>query len=78
MSGEPRLPRTVALARDAARRLGWTLRVLDPEYGHLFEVDNGTRRRVLLGALSPLNDAVASRLAADKFFTARLLERAGR
>ncbi len=77
MSGEPRLPRTVALARDAARRLGWTLRVLDAEYGHLFEVDNGARRRVLLGALSPLNDAVASRLAADKFFTARLLERAG-
>ncbi len=77
MNGKPRLPRTVALARDAAERLGWGLRVLDPEYGHLFEIDNGERRRVLIGALSPLNDSVASRLAADKYFTAKLLERAG-
>lgn len=77
MNGEPRLPRTVALARDAAQRLGWSFRVLDPEYGHLFEIDNGERRRVLIGALSPLNDSVASRLAADKYFTVRLLERAG-
>jgi cyanophycin synthetase len=77
MTGEPRLPKTVALAREAAQRLGWDFRVLDPEYGHLFEVDNGVRRRVLIGALSPLNDSVASRLAADKYFTAQLLERAG-
>jgi glutathione synthase/RimK-type ligase-like ATP-grasp enzyme len=77
MSGEQRLPRTVALARDAAERLGWGFRVLDAEYGHLFEVDDGTRRRVMIGALSPLNDSVASRLAADKYFTAKLLERAG-
>jgi cyanophycin synthetase len=77
MTGEPRLPRTVALARDAADRLGWRFQVLDREYGHLFEVDNGRRRRAFLGALSPLNDAVAARLAADKYFTLQLLERAG-
>ena len=71
------LPRTVQLARDAAERLGVGFRVLDPEYGHLFEIDDGRRRRVLIGALSPLNDSVASRLAADKYFTARLLQRAG-
>ena len=77
MTAEPALPRTVELARDAAERLGWGFRVLDPEYGHLFEVDDGARRRVLIGALSPLNDSVASRLAADKHYTAKLLERAG-
>lgn len=77
MTGAPRLPRTVELAREAVRRLGWGLRVLDTEYGHLFEVDSGRRRRLFLGALSPLNDSVASRLAADKHFTALLLERAG-
>ncbi len=77
MNGQPRLPKTVALARDAAQRLGWGFRILDDEYGHLFEVDNGKKRRVLIGALSPLNDSVASRLAADKYFTAKLLERAG-
>lgn len=77
MTDERLLPRTVELARDAAERLGWELRVLDPDYGHLFEVANGRRRRVFLGALSPLNDAVAARLAADKYFTAQLLERAG-
>ncbi len=36
MTGEARLPKTVALARQAAKRLGWGFRVLDPEYGHLF------------------------------------------
>ena len=77
MTGEPRLPKTVELARQAAARLGWGFRVLDPEYGHLFEVDNGGASRVLIGALSPLNDSVASRLAADKYFTIQLLERAG-
>ena len=77
MTAAPELPRTVALARDAAERLGWGFRVLDREYGHLFEVDNGRTSRVLIGALSPLNDSVASRLAADKYFTAQLLERAG-
>ena len=77
MTEAPALPKTVELARDAAERLGWGFRVLDPEYGHLFEVDDGERSRVLIGALSPLNDSVASRLAADKYFTAQLLERAG-
>ena len=77
MTGERPLPKTVELARRAAERLGWGFRVLDPEYGHLFEVDNGARSRVLIGALSPLNDSVASRLAADKYFTAQLLDSAG-
>ena len=45
MSDSPPLPKTVELARDAAERLGWGFRVLDPEYGHLFEVDNGERSR---------------------------------
>jgi cyanophycin synthetase len=77
MSEPPRLPRTAALAREAAARLGYEFRVLDPEYGHLFEVAHGSRGRLMIGGMSPLNDAVASRLAADKFYTARLLERAG-
>ncbi len=72
-----RLPGAVELCREAADRLGWRFRVLDPEFGYLFEVDDGRRRRVLIGGRSPLNDSVAARLAADKQYTALLLERAG-
>lgn len=76
-ASETRLPRVVAFQIEAARRLGLEARVLDPEYGHLFELSDGRRSKRFLGGRSPLNDSVAARLAEDKFYTAMLLERAG-
>jgi glutathione synthase/RimK-type ligase-like ATP-grasp enzyme len=60
----------------SAARLGLEAEVLD-EFGYLFELRAGGRRRVLLGGRSPLNDAVAARLAEDKHYTSVLLRRAG-
>lgn len=71
------VPQAVALQMEAARRLGLEARILDPEFGYLFEVRDGERRVLLLGGRSPLNDAVASRLAEDKFYTGLLLARRG-
>lgn len=67
----------VALANDAAARLGWTTEVLD-EYGYLFELRRPDgARKVLLGGRSSLNDAVSARLAGDKHYAAVLMARAG-
>lgn len=65
------------LRGEAARRLGCELECLDPETGYLHEVRKGDQRHLLLGGTSPLNDALASRLAEDKFHTALLVRRAG-
>jgi glutathione synthase/RimK-type ligase-like ATP-grasp enzyme len=51
--------------------------LLDGETGYLVEVRRGRWRRVLQGGISPLNDAMATHLATDKFHAAFLLERAG-
>lgn len=67
----------LSLRAEAARRLGCEIVPLDPETGYLCEIRRGARRRFLLGGFSPLNDAGASRIADDKFFTALVLGRAG-
>jgi len=74
---ERSLPTAVQLVFDAAARLGMEAELLDPEHRHLYEVRRGERRQVMLGGRSPLNDAVAARLAEDKHYTTLLLERAG-
>ena len=71
------LPAATRLAFEAARELGMQTEVLDPEYGYLFEIRAGAKRRVFLGGRSPLNDAIAARLAQDKHYTSLLLARAG-
>jgi len=71
------LPLVVQIYTEAAKRLGMTVRVLDPEYGYLFEVSHGSHVVRLLGGRSPLNDAVAARLCEDKYYTGLILERAG-
>lgn len=70
-----RVPQVVKIYKEAARRLGMTVRILDPEYGYLFEVTDGKRLVRLLGGRSPLNDAVAARLCEDKFYTNVILRR---
>lgn len=70
------LPTATRLCLEAAERLGYEGEVLDPEYGYLFEVRGAGRRRRFLGGRSPLNDAVAARLAEDKHYCALLLSRA--
>lgn len=75
--GPAPVPRAIELMGHAAARIGVELRVLDPEYGHLIELVRGDQTWLLLGGLSPLNSAVAARLAEDKFFTSLLLARAG-
>ncbi|MCG8455027.1 MAG: hypothetical protein MI919_02020 [Holophagales bacterium] len=67
----------LGLRFEAARRLGCQVVPLDPETGYLNEIRRDEVRRVLLGGMSPLNDAVASRLAADKFHTGRVLAASG-
>ncbi len=67
------LPRIVQLSLRAAESLGYRTRILDPEYGYLFEVDNGVEKRCFVGGMSPLNDAVAARIAQDKYYTSMLL-----
>lgn len=71
------LPPVMRLWREAAGRLGLSVEVVDPDFGYLVEVRNGSRRRVLMGSRSPLNDALAARLADDKHYTTVLLSRAG-
>jgi glutathione synthase/RimK-type ligase-like ATP-grasp enzyme len=71
------LPLAVQLCARAAERMGAQIEVLDPEYGYLFCVSLGGRSATLLGGRSPLNDAVATRLCEDKYYTGVLLERAG-
>ncbi len=67
----------IELRREAARRLGCELVSLDPETGYLYELRSGERRQLLLGGFSPLNNALAARIAEDKFHTGLVLGRAG-
>jgi cyanophycin synthetase len=67
----------IELRREAARRLGCELISLDPETGYLFELRSGERRQLLLGGFSPMNNALAARIAEDKFHTGLVLGRAG-
>ena len=71
------LPLATRLWCEAAQMLGYTWEVLDPEFGYLFEVRGAGRVRRFLGGRSPLNDAVAARLAEDKHYTGLLLGKAG-
>ena len=77
----PSLPQrassAVELIREAATLVGLSVRLLDPEFGHLFELSDGHKSRTLVGGRSPLNNAVAARLAEDKYYTGLLLNRAG-
>ncbi len=57
--------------------LGGTLKVLDPTSQLLTEIEVGGRTRLFHGGRSPLNDAVASRVAEDKYYTHLVLSRAG-
>lgn len=67
----------IQLRLEAARRLGCEVNALDPETGFLNEIRRGSIRRVLVGGLSPLNDAVAARLVADKHYTGLALAHRG-
>ena len=65
------------LRLEAARRLGCEVVPLDPETGFLYELRRGQQTRLIHGGLSPLNDAVAARIASDKYHTGLVLEAAG-
>lgn len=68
----------VQLMFAAAARLGWTTRLIDPTFGYLWEVElPDGRRRALVGAKTPINDAAAAQVASDKDYTARVLFEAG-
>lgn len=77
MNGEPNLSPTAQLRAEAVRRLGFEIENLDPESGYLWEVRKGDQKRILMGAFSPHNSAIAARLAEDKFHTATLVRRLG-
>lgn len=76
-SGAPDRCSPVRLRLEAARRAGCEVLALDPETGFLHELRRDGRSRVLMGAVSPLNDAAAARLANDKFHTTTALAAAG-
>ena len=61
----------------AARELGCEVTALDPETGYLNEIRKGDIRRILVGGLSPLNDAVAARIVGDKSHTLNALKHRG-
>lgn len=61
---------------EAAARAGVAYEILDPD-GRLFELRRGEAKKVLLAGISPLNGAMAARLASDKHAAILLLERAG-
>ena len=71
------LPTTVELHALAAQRLGLEMEILDPDFGALFALSQGDQRRIFTGGRSILNDAAATRLAEDKYYTFLLLKRAG-
>lgn len=77
MSSNPTPIASSRMRQEAARRLGIEIESLDPSTGYLLELRRGGRRRVLVHGLSPLNDAGASRLAGDKYYTSLVLQRAG-
>lgn len=71
------LPVGRLIRSEAVARLGFELEELDPETGYLYELRGRGKSRVLVLGLSPINDAGSARLAADKFYTAMVLKRAG-
>jgi glutathione synthase/RimK-type ligase-like ATP-grasp enzyme len=72
------LPPPTQLALDAAARLGWPTRVLDAEFGYLWELTLPDGRvRAIPGSRTPVNDAAAAQLAGDKHFTGCVLADAG-
>ncbi|WP_145068009.1 hypothetical protein [Engelhardtia mirabilis] len=72
------VPFVVELCLEAAARLGWNTEVLDPAFGYLWEVElPGGRRRAMVGAKTPINDAAAAQLALDKHYAGVVLRRAG-
>ncbi|MGF1467163.1 MAG: hypothetical protein ACFCGT_13635 [Sandaracinaceae bacterium] len=73
----PALPTATRLALEAAGRLGYRAEVLDPAFGYLYALTGPNGTRTFLGGRSPLNDAVAARLAEDKHYSGLLLRRAG-
>ena len=79
MSAEsPTPPATLLQLRfNAAQAIGCDVTCLDPETGYLNEIRRGDVRRVLVGGLSPLNDAVAARIVGDKSHTLRVLKSRG-
>lgn len=77
MNGLSTLSPTAQLRAEAIRRLGFEIENLDPESGYLWEVRKGSQKRILMGAFSPHNSAIAARLAEDKFHTATLVRRLG-
>jgi glutathione synthase/RimK-type ligase-like ATP-grasp enzyme len=74
----PPLPFAVELALEAAARLGWRTRVIDPEFGYLWELElpDGTRRAIV-GSKTPINDGAASQLASDKHYSSMVLAERG-
>jgi glutathione synthase/RimK-type ligase-like ATP-grasp enzyme len=71
-------PLAVALYQEAAHRLGFTTRILDPEFGFLWELeDRRGVRRTICGAKVPINDAAATQISGDKHYGGIVLERAG-
>ncbi len=76
-AGAGALPAEAALYCEAARRLGWEAEVLDPEFGYLYELRADGHCLRLVGGRTPLNDASASRICEDKFYTELVLRRAG-
>lgn len=73
----PATTRAIDLRIAAARRMGAEVESLDPDTDYLFSVTLDGQTRVLLGGVSPLNDAAAAALCSDKFHTATVLSRAG-
>jgi len=73
-----RPPFAVALFMEAAERLGLTARIVDPEFGYLWELEwpDGARR-TLIGAKTPVNDASAAQICGDKHYCGLVLERTG-
>lgn len=67
----------VRFMAEAAARAGLEVRVLDPQHGYLFELGRDGRFKPMIGGRSSLNDAVAARLAGDKFYTGVVLARHG-
>ena len=71
------IPQVVQLTLRAADLLGYQHRIIDPDYCYLFEVSNGRESRCFVGGVSPLNDALAFRLAQDKYYTSVVLAHYG-
>jgi glutathione synthase/RimK-type ligase-like ATP-grasp enzyme len=74
---QPSASATLDFRLRVAESLGWRSTCLDPETGWLWRIERGDRSMILAGPTSPLNDAAAARVAADKFHAATVLRAAG-